>query len=405
MSAGGGQKLKVALVTASLPLGGTTTFSLFLCAGLKQSGVEARVFSFTKAHPLAEEFSSWDIPVHVEDDGRLIFEDRVAGIYDKLREFQPTVVFAVLGGEAFEFLRYVPAGVLRVGMVHDHHPPVYETLRAYKPFCDQVVAVAASIRDYIRSEFRDVTCTYLQHGVLFKEGEEPRAANPTGKLRLLFFGRFDQGQKQVLIFPEIWRELKRLGVACHWTIHGAGPAEAALRAGMAAAVRAGEATFSTPMHYDQLGGFIRQHDVYVMASLHEAGPLTLIEAMGRGLVPVCSDIPCLVEEIVRPENGFRVAVRDPAAYAQAIARLDQDRTLLEALSQRARQTISEEFTAQAMARRYMSFVEQHPTTEARLQWPAQVEIKPVLVADWKLHWVQRLALARSARRWWRRRKA
>ena len=36
--------------------------------------------------------------------------------------------------------------------------------------------------------------------------------------------------------------------------------------------------------------FFRKIDVYTVASRHEGEPLTLIEAMGAGCFPVCSDV-------------------------------------------------------------------------------------------------------------------
>ena len=47
---------------------------------------------------------------------------------------------------------------------------------------------------------------------------------------------------------------------------------------------------SSPVSRDQLFPLVRQHDVFIMASEIEGGPLTLLEAMALGLVPICNDI-------------------------------------------------------------------------------------------------------------------
>ena len=100
------------------------------------------------------------------------------------------------------------------------------------------------------------------------------------------------------MLPEIWSVLKHRNISIRWTIHGQGPDEAALRRGLAEASQAGEVNFSPPVPLNQLGDMIRRHDVFIVTSRHEAGPITLVEAMGHGLVPVCADIPCLIQEMV-----------------------------------------------------------------------------------------------------------
>jgi hypothetical protein len=111
--------MRIAFVTGGVPLGGATTFTLFLAAALRGMDVSVEVFSFTADNPLAEEFLEAGITVHTEDENRLIYEDRLQNLYAKLHAFKPTSVFAVIGNEAFEMFRYMPPGVSRIGVIHD----------------------------------------------------------------------------------------------------------------------------------------------------------------------------------------------------------------------------------------------------------------------------------------------
>jgi glycosyltransferase involved in cell wall biosynthesis len=370
--------MRIALVSGGLPFGGTTTFCMFLGNGLNNLRVPVKVFSFSSAHPLEKDFDAFGVSVHRENERQLIFEDRMAGVYKAIRAFRPTAVFAVIGTEALELLRYLPHGIFRVTMIHDHYPPLYNELPVYCGFYDHVVAVAANIAAHIREHYPSIPCSYLRHGVFLNPPERIRIANQGDPLKIIYFGRLEHSAKRVRIFPQIWSELKRAGIPFKWTIHGSGPDEQFLREHLAEAERAGEVIFSKPVPHDQLGAIIRQHDVYLLTSVHEAGPLTLVEAMGYGLVPVCADIPCLLQELIAPSNGFKIKPDDASAYAAAIVRLHKNREMLESFSKEARLTVEKDFSEVAMAERYLEFVRSHGPRTPYPSWKEQIKIEPML---------------------------
>lgn len=369
---------RIALVAGGLPFGGTTTFCMFLGKGLNDLGVPVKVFSFSSQHPLEEDFNRLGVPVHREHEQRLIFEDRMARVYDAIRNFQPSAVFAVIGAEGLELFRYLPAGIFRVAMIHDHYAPLYDELPVYRPYYDHVVAVAANIEAHINEHYPEKPCTYLRHGVFLNPPEKIRTTNADGPLKIIYFGRLEHTAKRVRIFPQIYSELKRAKIPFKWTIHGTGPDEPFLREQLARAERSGEVVFSKPVPHDQLGEIVRQHDIYLLASVHEAGPLTLLEAMGYGLVPVCADIPCLLQEVIAPNNGFKIKPDDTAAYSSAISQLHHDRAKLEAFSKAARFTVETGFSELAMARRYLEFIKTHGPADPSVAWPQKIKVKPML---------------------------
>src|ERR671918_3059908 len=76
-----------------------------------------------------------------------------------------------------------------------------------------------------------------------------------------------------------------------------------------------------------------RHDVLVMPSRDEGLPVALLEGGAAGVVPVVSDRPSGVPEIVRDgDTGFRAPIGDCAAFAHAIAALAADRPRVEQMS-------------------------------------------------------------------------
>ena len=86
-----------------------------LAGELVRRNIPVQVLCFEHEHPLASDFERQRIPVLCWDDRRLILEDRLLQVLIALRRFHPSVVVANLSAESFEALRYLPAGILRVG--------------------------------------------------------------------------------------------------------------------------------------------------------------------------------------------------------------------------------------------------------------------------------------------------
>ena len=389
--------IRVAFVTGSLALGGASTFTLFLSSALRESGIPVEVFSFASGNPLSTEFAEAGIPVHTQDNARLIFEDRLQNVYAGLRAFKPTAVFAVLGVEAFETLRYLPPGVTRIGIFHDRAVRPHVTIPLFGKTLDHLVVVASYLREDMRQLDPQFPCTYLAHGIPLPKDTAPRSPKHKDPLRLLYYGRFENTSKGVRLFPEIAAALKRRQIPFVWTLHGTGPDEEFLKNAFAKEIQSGEVIFSKPIKYSELPRLIRRHDVYMLASTNEGGPLTLLESMALGLVPVCGNIPGLVQEVITAQNGFRVPRDNPDAYADAIAALHHNRDLLEQLSAASRQTITGHFSATAMAGRYLAFLESLPAGR-NIEWPARIRPRPILSSSGMLRLAQSLGILRQLRR-------
>lgn len=163
-----------------------------------------------------------------------------------------------------------------------------------------------------------------------------------GKLRLLYVGRLSV-DKGVFDLPMIDRRLRELGVDPAWTLQGAGPDEAALRASWS---DRGDIRWSGQREKADVLRLYEQHDVLVMPSRNEGLPVALLEAGAAGVVPVVSDLPSGIPEVVDPGvSGYRPQVGDIGGFAEAIAALDRDRARLEEMSGAVRDIVATRFDA------------------------------------------------------------
>jgi glycosyltransferase involved in cell wall biosynthesis len=373
------QSLRVAFLTGGLALGGSTTFLINFAGELVRRGIPVEVMSFERENPLASDFQRQNVPVLCLDQRRMIFEDRLQIVLENLTRFRPTVVVSTLGAVSFEVLRYLPSGIFRVGMGQSDDPIVYDMMRHYTPWMDLAVMVSMTMKQKAEAmqEFARLPTAYLPYGVPMSPEVKMAQACSHRPLRILYLGRLDREQKRAHLFPQIWEQLKASGIPCHWTIAGDGTEKNTLERAMQNAP--GQiVSFPGQIPYARVPELLREHDIFLLASDYEGLPLSLLEAMGGGLVPVVSQLPSGIPEVVDAGNGMLVPVDDVAGYARAIIHLHGHRDELAAKSAAARARVQTEFSVAAMTDRWLAaFPKPFPAIGA---WSRDWNIKAPLPA-------------------------
>jgi len=139
---------------------------------------------------------------------------------------------------------------------------------------------------------------------------------------------------------------------------------------------------------------LSEHNLFLLASDYEGLPLSLLEAMARGLVPVVSDLPSGICEVVDSATGKLVPPENVSGYARAIIWLHSHREEMGRLSHNAREAVRHKFSVAAMTDRWLSVLAGAPARP--VSWPGHWKIKPILQAGnpWRFSPPLRLA-----RRW------
>lgn len=95
----------------------------------------------------------------------------------------------------------------------------------------------------------------------------------------------------------------------------------------------------------------RTMDIFVLPSLFEGLPMSLLEAMASGCPVVATTVGGVGEVIDNEVTGLLVPPENPHLLAEAIFRLATDTPLRQAIALRARQHVEAEFSAQTMIAR------------------------------------------------------
>jgi len=99
--------------------------------------------------------------------------------------------------------------------------------------------------------------------------------------------------------------------------------------------------------------YLNASDIYVLPSLWEGFPNSLIEAMACGLPPVAAKVSGAIEIIKDGQNGFLTEVNDPASLAGKLERLIlMNREERGAIGSLARKTVEENYSIKKMVGEY-----------------------------------------------------
>ena len=171
-----------------------------------------------------------------------------------------------------------------------------------------------------------------------------RASTPSnGEVRIGYMARLRPGKGH----GRLMDVLGRMDTQTPWRVDlaGDGPLEAEV---CAAVGRLGlESRVRWLGVVDDVAGFWAEHDVGVLLSDTEGSPNAVIEAATAGRPVVVTDVPGSAETVA-PGTGFVIPKDDPAAIAEAVARLVDDPALRTRMGAAARRSVRDRFDMDAM---------------------------------------------------------
>jgi glycosyltransferase involved in cell wall biosynthesis len=105
-------------------------------------------------------------------------------------------------------------------------------------------------------------------------------------------------------------------------------------------------------HLENVSALWNHVDAFVLPSLSEGMPLSLLEAMAAGVPPVATRVGGVPEVIEDGKTGILVPPEDRHALAKGIATLLEDRPLAKKMGESAREVVTRRFSLTAMVQAY-----------------------------------------------------
>lgn len=184
---------------------------------------------------------------------------------------------------------------------------------------------------------------------------------PTGEaLTLGYLGRItaDKGMAELLA---ACRTLQGQGIPFRLLMAGREEGDSAFVPAFAEALGA-QFCYAGVVSGREKTAFLQSIDVFVLPSYFEGLPMSLMESMSVGAVPVVTPVGSVPTVVADGSNGLLVAAHESDGVAAAIARLHADRSLWHRLSDAAQATIAQQFSPDQYVTRLTSIYDQVSST-------------------------------------------
>jgi glycosyltransferase involved in cell wall biosynthesis/SAM-dependent methyltransferase len=367
--------------------GGPNAWLRRLLPDLQKQGMEITVLFLTSAEP---EVCPTVIALENQGisckaiTGLEYTAQRIRWILDSLSICPPDVFVPHLMVPAFYASRWVKeAGIPTVGVLHSDDAFHYGLLDEYV-FGKQDFRLSAlvCVSKYLEHQvcLRGPTTTIVRRipcGVPVPAASSHWSDSP---LRLIYTGRLNEQQKRITEVVRALCSVVKQIPSTEAYLYGDGPERFAVENILS---REGE---NLPVylkgHVDSevIQQRLLEGQVFVMLSDYEGLPISLMEAMACGLVPVCFKIASGIPELVTSgKNGMLVADRQDS-FVMAVKDLKEDQDMWKRLSNAARTTIKNGYTHDGCVNLWIQLlteVEKLKQSPLAISVPSRITIPPV----------------------------
>ena len=346
---------------------------------LRSRGIDARVL-FIKTADAGPAFDDltrqgFDCP---HFDWYSTTQDKVAWILEQVVRSPPDIFFANLVAPAYYAGRWIrAAGIPTVGILHTDDS-FYDAIIAEFMQGEPTYRASAMVcvSQWQKTKFENIPAddTVICRIPYFTPIPSDAARAPTALLRLVYTGRFVATQKRVL---DLTRALCRAVQEVPGTeavLYGDGEA----RPDMDRIIKEERAT---QVHLAGIVDAKRVQDellachAFALLSDFEGLPISLLEAMACGVVPICLNIRSGVPELIEPDvTGLLVDDRGDH-FVNAVRRLRNEPGLWARLSRGARAKVERDYTCAAVAGDWVQLFE---TLADRRRQTCEISIPSVL---------------------------
>lgn len=378
-------------------LNGVNIFSANLVRGLQERGISAQILLTnqkrfnSKPMEVPTDIPVYELPVGEQDRYPVrwramirYLEERSPCIYIPNYDFIHSCVSPKLSNQ-----------IAIVGIVHSDDPEHYEHVCRLGRYWNSIVAVSKVIAEATASReptFSKSLVT-IPYGVSIADRLPERSLDSNAPLKIVYNGVLKQYQKRILDIPKIIQALRDRQVPVELTIAGGGPTQQQLTDESQRLVKQGAIRFIGIIPNEKVPELLEKNDVFIMTSEFEGMPNALLEAMGRGCVPVVTNIKSGIPELVQDGfNGYLVTIGDIGMFAERLAILQRDVNLRREMSLNAYSVVDKgAYRIQDMVERYIELFN-HILQEAECGIYSRPHGRIILPSSLKLSWKHYLPL-------------
>ena len=355
---------RVFFLSPSWEVSGVNTFTELLCRELNNRDYDASILLTDNVAMALPPERLPRVPYRFLHATRPPNSVKNARLAEFLSGMGPAVVVPNFDYRSSSVSAILPDSVRTLGILHsddvDHYTHAYRMGHSW----ERIVSVSATIQRkllLLNPAFESKSLT-INYGV-DAPAELVNKANQREKiekLRIVYSGRLVQQQKRILDFADLLQSLQERGVPFEFTMIGDGQEADELRQLAAPFVDSGQLRMLGRLQPHEIYAELVEHHVICLMSDYEGLPLSLLEGLACGCVPIMTQIESGVSEILDHErNALMSPLRSPSAMADNMHRLYCDNALRKRLADAARPTLeSNRLTSLQMVDQYEEVLSQ-----------------------------------------------
>lgn len=219
---------------------------------------------------------------------------------------------------------------------------------------DAFVAISEEIKEGLLTDGYEQSRIYRIPNFVDISIFYPDRKKETTDKTVIFTGALDK-RKGADILLEAWKDVSETFPHGHLIILGNGPMKASLKMKAKDLGISDRVTFAG--HVNNVPDYLRRVDLYVLPSLQEGLPNSLLEAMSCGLPVIASKIGGVVDVVEDGKSGVLFEPGNVLDLSSAMIRLLKDAELRQRLGAEARRRIVESFSIDRIAKEYIKLYE------------------------------------------------
>ncbi|OAI41815.1 hypothetical protein AYO38_03435 [bacterium SCGC AG-212-C10] len=362
------------IYTNAWMMGGMEQHVLEQARTLQRAGLRIAVICFgaQAIAPLREGLTQASVPVHVLRDssglaGRV---RRLVELVHIFRRYRDCVVHLSEGWPASDGVVLLAARLANVaGIVRtEHQPPVLPLTRSQRltvRLKDRLVAKLVYVSSQTRTDHEHLLSRDPKKGIVIRNVVDPsrfrRPGDSAAARRALgvpgdgtvigVVSRLAEARKGIHHFLDMAGDVAASIPEARFLIVGDGPLRSALEQ---QAERLGIRNLVTfAGEQEDVPRALRAMDIFVLPSLQEGGPYTLLEALAAGVPVVTTPVGLAPELLADGETALVVPPADPGALARAVIRLASDSDLRSSVASAGRGLVLTQLSPAAAMNEYL----------------------------------------------------
>ncbi|MEM6516492.1 MAG: glycosyltransferase family 4 protein [Bacteroidota bacterium] len=299
--------------------------------------------------------------------------DQVKEILKLIKKDRFTVLVANLVIPAYYAARYLkPFNIPVIGVMHSNDKFYKGVIAKFihgnqKNNLTHSVAVSNYIDDICKAKSRQTNLTVIPCGTPVPTIKTDYIEKST--LNVIYAGRLETEQKQILKLTEAFLKASSINPNLYFSIYGEGSMSEEVKSIISQLNVRRNVKFKGPAAPSEMLEIMSKHQVFTLMSDYEGMPVSLMEAMACGLVPVCLEESSGINEIIEHGvNGFIVKNRGED-YQKHLQSLQEDVELWKRLSSNAVKTIESSYSDTKTGRQWYELLvsfQQRQTKRVRI---------------------------------------